>query len=468
MKTGYREDLGEILPIDVGQRPRKVLKHFYNPPEHWGDLVGQDVAALAEEARAAGVVAAPGDDIAPEPKTRAATVLQRHHDLHYGPAYLRALEADTTCWAPESSVGPARALACAAEGVLVAFDRTPRCKVVTAFRPHLRLGSVHPTSHDFALEAKRRWRNAVDRSDSPRDLEDLIDALEGDRGDLASAWRLAVAVGHERLRSTGGSGELTARAEARLVTFPQRTVDDLLAALHEGSVLDALADAIEEGEKSEALDRLLAVADALAAATALGDEALAAELAEEAAIRASCAGPELVGLSVTAASRASVSRGVLATYWRAIAEEVVANSLRLSPPARNRAGLLSTASAWLRSQLEATQATLTTLVDQVTLAPQLLSSRSHPRAVQAGGLAPLQVALRAFVVDRDHPEGADVSDLIQRVGLRWQLAGWEEVPGDDGVLVVVVGGANVQDAQTLAAVLAAGEQVDVVSFKDAT
>lgn len=471
MRPTRRDDLGEILPIDVRQRPRKVLKHFYNPRERWDALVGSDVAALVAEARAAGVDDAPGEDADPEPKARGTIVLQRHHDLHYGPAYLDALAAGTTRWASQPVVGPSRALACSAEGVLIAFDRGPRCKVVTAFRPDLPLRSVHPTEQDFAIEARRRWRYMVERSERALEAQDLADALDGDRGDLASAWRLAVAVGRARLATSGGAGEAVAQAEARLAALDRATRDALLASFDEGSLLDTLVDAVQEGDGAEVLDRLVALEDALAAAAALGDDALAERLAEEAAVRASCAGPELVGLAAHAEARASVTTAVLSRYWREVGAEIVANAIRLAPPARSRRALLSLPSAWLRESLEAARVALGELILGVSVAQPILSSRPHPQEVLAEGRAPSRAPLRAFVVDREHPAGTEVTELIVREGESWRLSGWQVAPGDEGTLVVISGAGDPVAAPTLADLLAAGDgtqEVDATPLTGAT
>lgn len=54
MRSARRDDLGEIVPLDVRVQPQKVVKRFYNPTERWEMLVNVDMAALCEEARAAG------------------------------------------------------------------------------------------------------------------------------------------------------------------------------------------------------------------------------------------------------------------------------------------------------------------------------------------------------------------------------------------------------------------------------
>ncbi|MBK8691628.1 MAG: hypothetical protein IPN17_04820 [Deltaproteobacteria bacterium] len=205
MKTVRRKDLGEILPIDVSQQPRKVVKHLYNGPENWDPLIGHDVSALVAEARAAGVTATPGRDADLDPKARGTITLHRHHDAYYGPAYLRSLAAETTRWAPQTIFGRDRTLACSQDGVLIAFDRGNRCKVVTAFRPELPLPSVQPTEHDFAMEADSRWRQVVDSSNRSAG-DDLGLALDGDRR------RPSIRVAARRRRRPRDAGDANRRS----------------------------------------------------------------------------------------------------------------------------------------------------------------------------------------------------------------------------------------------------------------
>lgn len=470
MRPTRRDDLGEILPIDVRMQPRKVVKHFYNPVERWDQLVDIDMQTLVDEARAAGWGGAVATDEAPAADSRGAVALRRHHDMHYAPVYLDALAAETTRWAPQTRVGAARALACSVEGVLVAFDRGPRCKVVTAFRPDLPMRGVHPTNEDFVLEARRRWRLSVDRTER-RLEEDLADAVASDQGDVLSAWRLAVALGRARGSLVGVPSPLTAKAETHLHAVDHDTRRALLASIDEEDRLDALTDAILEGDGAETLDRLLALEDVVAAALALGDVARAERLTEEAAVRVSCAGPELVGLAADAEERAAAAPQELSRYWRELGTEILANAIRLAPPARTRNELPAFASAWLQTLLASTRATLASLIDAVSVASPALSRHEHAQEIVAEGSAVSGAMLRAFVVDRDHPSGEDVSDMISHQGARWSFRGWLVEPDDGAVLVVIaVEGRGTAEGRPLADLLAhadESQQIDTAPLKAA-
>lgn len=469
MKSFRREGLGDLLPIDVRLQPRKVLKHLYNAAERWGALIAVPVESLVAEARAAGVVATPGRDADLEPKTPGTIMLQRHHDMHYGPAYLRALAAETTQWAPQKMLGPARALACSTEGVLIAFDRALRSKVVTAFRPDLPFANVQTTERDFALEARRRWRYQVDRSASRLETADLEDALEGNRGDLASAWRLAVAVGRAGLATPTERGDVLDNATALLAAIEPMLRGELLASMDECAPLDAFADAIQESDGPEALDRLIALEDMIAAAVALGELGLAERIVLETAIRATCIGPELIGLATFSESRARSTTAVLSRYWREVGAEIVANAIRLAPPARTLSSLRSLLPVWLREGREAVGAVFTELIAGMSVAQPALSSHARSREVVAEGRVVLNWAVRAFVIDREHPMGLEVSDLIKRDAERWTFSDWQVEPDDDAILVIVGQARPESAASTLADLFAEGESLvfDARSLMDA-
>lgn len=465
MRSARRDGLGEILPLDVRVQPQKVVKHFYNPTERWDVLAVVEMAALDEEARAAGFE--PGT--VPPSDARSSIVLRRHHDLHYGPTYLNALAASTTRWAPQPSQGASRALACSAEGILIAFDCKPRCKVITAFRPDLPLRGVYPTTRDFALEAHRRWRSSVTPTTRRQDAETLSEALDSDQGDLLSAWRLATALGHTRGSAAEASRDRIAAAEARLDALGPDGRRALLDAIDADRCLDALADAILEGDDTEALDRLLALEDILAACLVLGDTVRAEQLAEEGLVRVSCAGPELLTLAAYAEIRSPSTSGVLSRFWREIGEEVVANTLRLAPPHEGPA-LPSPALPLLRQFLDATLAVMVKLIDSVRVPQPALSSRAHALEVHAQGTAAPGSTLRAFVVDRDHPTGEEVSDLLAREHNRWTFQGWRVEPDDEAVLVVVSGGHDAATPPSLDRLLAdadASWQVDTAPLRAA-
>nr|MBK7070493.1 hypothetical protein [Deltaproteobacteria bacterium] len=270
--------------------------------------------------------------------------------------------------------------------MLIAFDRGNRCKVVTAFRPELPLPSVQPTEHDFAMEADSRWRQVVDSSTNRSAGDDLGLALDGDRRDLASAWRLAAAVGRATLATPIDDRDLLALAEARLAAIDRTVRDELIAALEACTPLYAFADAIQEEDDAEVLDGLIALEGLIAAATALGASELAERLVEETAVRATCVGPNLLGLASFAEARAHSTTAVLARYWREVGAEIVANAIRLAPPVRSHRELLTLPSAWLRAQLEAVGASFTELIAGASVPQPQLSSRptrvrSSPRGV---------------------------------------------------------------------------------------
>jgi hypothetical protein len=462
VKTTRREDLGEILPIDVTQQPRKVRKHFYCERECWGALVGVDIGMLVGEFRAAFGHEEIGVDDESVPGSRATVVLHRHHDKFYGPAYLSSLAESTTTWAPQLLHGATRALACSTDGVLIAFDRLPRCKVVTAFRPDLPLRSVSPTTEDFRHEARRRWRQSVHRSGQHAETEDLADALASDRGDLASLWRIVVALGRARAVLEGPAASLLAQADARLQKISPTQQQGMLREIDEAAALDALADAVVEGDLPELLNRLVALEDILVAVNLLGDEARAARLTDEVAVRASCIGPELVEIAAYAERRAAASRGTLQQYWQEVGSEALANAIRLSPPARDRSSLLELLSGWVADVVRATQASVAELVSGIAVSQPSLARGERPSEVHAYGIASTERVLRAFLVDQDHPTGEDVSDLLTRTGLRWSFQGWQVSPGDDAVLVVLTGPDDESLAGGLGEVLArAGQEVAI-------
>jgi len=469
MKSFRREGLGDLLPIDVREQPRKVLKHLYNPSERWDSLIEVRVEALVAEARAVGLVETPGLDATPEPKTRGTIMLQRHHDLHYGPAYLQALAADTTRWAPQTTFGAARALACSSEGILIAFDRGPRSKVVTAFRPDLPFSNVQVMERDFALEARRRWSNSVDRSAQRIEIDGLVDALDSNQRDLASAWRLAVAVGRSTLSDLAERTTLLNTAAAELAAIDPAIRVELLAALDECTPLDALAEAIQESDGPEVLDRLIALEDTVAAAAALGERALAERIIEDTAIRATCIGPEFISLATFAEGRAKERASVLSLYWHEVGAEIVANCVRLAPPARSQRALSSLPSVWLRERLAAVGAAFAELIAGVSVAQPALSSQARSREVVAEGRVGSIGALRAFVVDRDHPMGLELSDSIKRDGGRWTFSNWQVDPDDDAILVVVCATGPESSAATLSDLFAEGDSqvFDAISLMDA-
>jgi hypothetical protein len=470
MKTLHRPGLGELVPISVGQRPCKVIKHLYNPRERWDTLIDHDVALLLAEARAAGVTATPGRDAVVDHAARSTIILQRHHDLHYGPTYLRCLAAETTPWVSQPRLGPDRAYAYSKEGVLIAFDRGERCKIVTAFRPDLPVANVQPTEHDFAMEARSRWRRAVSSS-AHRDMtNDLTDALDGDRGDLASAWRLAAAVGRAAHAPSLDLGGLRERAVAALSAVDPALRRELVASLDADALLDSFADSIRDSDGTEALDGLIALEGVIAAAAALGEADLAERVVEDAAVRATCVGPEMIGLAGYAETRATETTAILARYWGEIGGEIVANAVRLAPPARSTRAVLTLPSAWLREQLEAIGAAFTELIAGASVAQPTLSSGEQDREVIVDGHARGGSAIRGFVVDRENPTGVEVSDLIRRAGDRWSFRGWRVEPDDAATLVIVVGGRSEAGPATLASLFALADdqlEFDATSLMDA-
>ncbi|MBK8691629.1 MAG: hypothetical protein IPN17_04825 [Deltaproteobacteria bacterium] len=118
----------------------------------------------------------------------------------------------------------------------------------------------------------------------------------------------------------------------------------MIAALEACTPLDAFADAIQEEDDAEVLDGLIALEGLIAAATALGASELAERLVEETAVRATCVGPNLLGLASFAEARAHSTTAVLARYWR----EVGAGDRRQRHPAPlRRCGATASCSRFL-------------------------------------------------------------------------------------------------------------------------
>ncbi len=128
---------GAVAPIrGRGARARHVWQHLYNQVELWDALIGRAVEPLVLESIRMGCPAPQPGDANHRPRLslvsdRCLSVLHRHHQKHYSPAYMEQLGQPNTRWARQR-IREDRLLCCTPRGVLVSVGLRPPVSVVTA------------------------------------------------------------------------------------------------------------------------------------------------------------------------------------------------------------------------------------------------------------------------------------------------------------------------------------------------
>ena len=480
--------IGPIAPMPRDRQPWKTWKHLYDPAEHWDRLCEGD---FQESAIRVGRIAGRNptrvrnlNRVDAKYRRLIRPLLEKDHDAHYSPAYLKEMRSEGTIWA-EGKDRRRCFKALSPRSVFLVVERREMNTVVTAFRPHPPTSGVNWSEDDFGKHARRYFSantGAVVKTDKAREVaQDLEKYAQAPPGDAQALWWLALSVGMGRvLSSVDEVAAALPAAEKALGAAATETVNELEAALDWSGTLDGISDGLED-DRSDSLEEALASGeDLLVAAAVLGFDEEAASFLQDAAWCISWV-PAAWGHLIDLATRrqAVVGTETLAgQFWTAVAQGVTGALLRESEPvsrpdARFADLILPAPSAWEKAHARASALaidTATHLVDMSQQALQWIDGLVVQQPVPAMGAdkegastnwelratSPIAGHQRVFVVDDEEPEGAEITDFAKddddKVTL-WEL----EEPGQVALVLIFASDAEIP-GDRLDELLTAAEQ----------
>ncbi|MHA7631606.1 hypothetical protein [Corallococcus sp. M7] len=333
---------GIVHPMRDNKQATHVWQHLYNPEERWDALVGVDIKALRATAEELGCPPQPPRQRQKSSRLRLPKIpkscyelLKKHHDAHYGPAYLRELDDSRTEWGIQHRESK-ELLCCTPRGVLVAIDRKHPPAVVTAFRPDLPFHS-DGDADDAAYQqtAHERWVGATMRERSAW-TQGLIRELErvGQQPPqrTADAWRLVRTLGHARALRTH-EPELVPGLDAAEALWERHRQDIsslLTGKLRTEAIQAGLELAFDALDPHDLQDRLLALADLVVVFEVLGQSAEAERILDDTRRRFDSWPPELTGFGELAQARLETSGSTVRRFWTAVLDAQTAPALKAS------------------------------------------------------------------------------------------------------------------------------------------
>lgn len=486
--------LGPIGPIPPEDCPKKVWKHLYDPAEHWERLCDADVPAMRLKAEelvgATREIAQELPRLEGEQLRLVRELLVAHHESTYGPTYSSEMSSPKTIWTKSMDAGWRHyALTPRSIFIVIQLGR-PQNWVVTAFRPHPPKQAVGWSEAKLRRHARWYFQKETDMN-----LNGLAAAVVenlrriDERPTTTKAlWWLASAVGYGRLlRHLPEVADALTPAEALLSGVP----DSLLRALRQTfdwqSLTERLTGSLKE-VRPESLEGVLAEAEELlAAGAAIGAQSEAEAFCAEAEMLLPWLPAEWAHIAERARQRVhamAAQPSFVLRLWSAVEDAATAALLREEAPAVRPAARLADqllaqhaheaaqpvkGMSLLERTLKACQevgsrlsAELTQWMEDLSVEspmPVLGDSDASSEQYEIHGEAPQGTThYRAFVIDRDYPDGYEVTEFLREGGAFWQMGANEQV------WVVIFTGARALEGESLDVLLkSAALREDVVA-----
>lgn len=445
-------ELGEVAPIKRAHQPAKVWKHLYDPAERWGQLSAADPQRLHDEAVEAGCPVFRVSSFRPRFHWRVRRLLERHHDLAYGPAYASELGDPRTRWGPKCS-DATRWVGRSPNSVVGIVAASPVVRVLTAYRPLPPIPGVGWSDEDFRRQADYVFEKetGLDPTSAQRLAEELQRVHLREAATMQDCWWLALAVARGRGADSVAPEVQVAleKAERSLASTPDALRAELVRSVRLGVLVDRLSDGLKQTEPEDVECVLSDLEDALLVLDALGAVDEVATLVEQAGSLIHWTPPEFMVLAAQARHRLRMlpGGGAAAQLWAAVEESVTGAALRdAAPMLRPKARLvdllvpdmsvlervaaigatgIGAGRSWLGQQLDG-------LVLRGPVPIMGRDASTEPWLVRGEGT--LESSLRMFAVDAEYPDGYDITALASVPGAAlWQL----ERPGQAVTFVLV-------------------------------
>lgn len=469
MKGWKHPRLGRIDPLSTDAQPHKVWKHFYDEAEHWERLCDTDVASLrGESERIVGEhrereSALPR--MSPKKFRRAKKLLKRHHDDFYARIYGSEMMSEETIWTPfMDSQHRVRALTLRSIFVVVELE-SPECRVVTAYRPHPTLRDVSMNEAEIQRYAKDYFerRTGMKLDGLARTAADCLQRATTAAPVAASdTWWLASAIGYGRLLSTHALVKPKLQvAERMLESVSPNLLTELAESLDWDGCLELVASALKETRPEDLEHALASSEELLAVAGPIEANDAAKEFIEAFELLIAWVPPEWSHLADTAGARTAAfndSDSLVLRMWESVEEAVLASLIREGEPTVRPAAtlidsLIPPPKPWHRfadrisklptrigASVSAAGYWAASSLDSIAVqrpAPAMGDSATDSEHWEVRSTAAENAPdFRAFVVDDDHPDGYDVSDLFSPT----DVSIWQIDSAEDSALVVVVAG----------------------------
>ncbi|RYZ39536.1 MAG: hypothetical protein EOO71_19720 [Myxococcaceae bacterium] len=452
----------KVQPIQKGDRATKVWQHLYNRAEDWGALVEADISNLRSDSEACGCPPVPVKprDRLPISGKDCVALLERHHEHHYGPAYLRELGSDGTRVSRQKET-PEHLLCCTPRGVLVSVGLKPPVCVLTAFRPDPTHQDTARTDEAYFRRARLRWVRSVQMSEQDTWKTEVLLELETvsrtPPGSTDEAWALVWAIGHARALAPEAPDVVAPlRTAERILEQNRAQVEQQLSGkMLIAPLLSGLEAALHDGQPDETLDRLLALEDVLTVCEVLGLQPEIQHILAEVSRQVTPLRPTLAGFNGLARERRDASGTAAHALW----DTLLTAASRVSSPS-----LPEGLARWLL-RVDAARARVVHGVAGIMKSVEINAANVHPVValgpatpafdVSVEGQCPPEWGLRLFLVDAENPEGELLREGVdyQRQQEHWRFDGWRLQGHDDVALLVVVAGPSLPVAPSLATLL---------------
>ncbi len=471
----------ELMPLKL--RPSKVWKHFYDPHERWDRICATDIESMRREAEViVGIAREEKRELPRLPDEQqwwlARDLLVEHHDRAYGPTYDSEMRSCETWWGRSSSKKD-RELALTPRSVFIVLENhvqndRGRSRVVTAFRPHPQTQGVDWDEDEFRRHGEwyfKRERGVNTHGFATVVAENLRRVFKAPSS-IKELWWLASAVGYGRLlQHEPEVKDVLLVAESALSGTPNSLLEELRGVLGWQLVLGRLAEALKE-VRSEDLDGVLADAEELLMVGAV--------ISAESDADTFCAEAEMLlpWMPVEWAHVAELASHHLSTFtmwsspvvrlWSAVEDAATAAVIREQEPAFRPASVLVDK---LIPQQSRCSILSTKFVDFAGPANVAAISNWIGKSIEGLFVAPLVPTMgggditdyewilrgcpapnaphyRVFVVDKDYPDGYEVTEQFTEAdGDLWRLESEEKV------FVVMIAGERPLGGLSMAQVL---------------
>ncbi|WP_309895693.1 hypothetical protein [Archangium sp.] len=445
-----------------GERATHVWQHLYNPVERWEALVGRDIHSLRSESERCGCPPFAAEDsrkgLPREVASRCVTLLERHHDEYYGPAYMSELASKSTLSGRQRK-NPRRLLCCTPRGVLVSVGLIPPISVLTALRPDPTFKDFSGSDADYHREARKRWSKgvhmAVPSTWKAEVLQELTAASEMTPSQTSEAWSLAWAIGHARaLAAANPEIRIPLHAAETHLAHHRVRVEQLLeGALRIEPLLSGLEASLHAGQSDEAQDKLFALEDILVVAEVLGFTHHIQHILTDVSRQVAPSPSVLAGFEPLAQQRLEVSGPAAQQLWRTVIEASARVPVRALPAVFD---------SWLARLEEIGNHLVQGLAQagehfeasaRVEPLP-VLGRPSGQFTVRLEGHCPPGWRLRLFLVDTAHPEGEPLPETdYHREEERWSFDNWRLDGPEDAALVIALAAPTLPEFPSLAEAL---------------
>jgi len=478
MRPWMHPKLGRIEPIPPKLQPKKVWAHFYDPAEHWERLTTHHLTGMrsaAERIVGSSRAACPGlPRLGARLRDPVYRLLQEHHELAYGPAYLAEMASTQTEWTLGMDVQH-RHRACTPRGVFVVVQLDEPSWVVTAYRPHPPVQGVDWQEADFVRQARKKFeREAYMNLERMAQVaaENLARVTGARPASVNDLWWLASAVGYgQALEDSAEVRALLPAAEADLSAVEPSLVTALVDALDWEGTLDRIAKGLEDDRLEELESALEAAEELLVVGETLGAEEQRRFLTQIEDLLPWLPA-QWVHLVELAAARSRVfggDRNLAGELWESVADQAMGALVRASIPVVVRepailaSELLAQVPKWRRWQAqvvglparaaESVRVWVNRSLSGIRVLPPApaMGGGEQAEAWEVRGLpASGDVLARVFVVDAQNPDGYEVTDhFVPADGYLWRIDN-----DGDAALVIVVAGESAVTGNTLEEVLA--------------